>query len=102
MLWMDLYDPTENTGIYMTCRNTSLTMKGLRVLSFGEQDPAIGLAVVQKPCLKRGNGKAKTVSSPCMKGTGTGRRTTTAPGSRRSGVPLQTGIAPPGLKKAPV
>ena len=59
MLWMDLYDPTENTGIYMTCRNTSLTMKGLRVLSFGEQDPGIGMAVVHKPCLKRGEWKSE-------------------------------------------
>ena len=39
MLWMDLYDPQEGTGMYLTCRNTHLTMKSLRMESFGSEDP---------------------------------------------------------------
>ncbi|MBO4884284.1 MAG: hypothetical protein J5602_03125 [Clostridia bacterium] len=54
MLWMDLYDPGEGTGLYITCRNERLIMKGLRLESFGEQYPGVGLAIVHKPCLKQG------------------------------------------------
>ena len=54
MLWMDLYDPGEGTGIYITCRNKDLIMKGIRAESFGEQYPGVGLAIVHKPCLKQG------------------------------------------------
>ena len=54
MLWMDLYDENEGTGIYMTCRNNDLIMKGLRAYSFGESYPGIGMAIVHKPCVRKG------------------------------------------------
>ncbi len=49
MLWMDLFDPQESTGIYLTCRNTHLTMKALRMESFGNEDPGAGLAILHRP-----------------------------------------------------
>ena len=55
MLWMDLYDPNEGTGLYITCRNDKLIMKGLRAETFGEQYPGAGLAIVHKPCLLKGS-----------------------------------------------
>lgn len=54
MVWMDLYDPTEGTGIYITCRNSSLTMKALRMESFGKSYPGTGLAILHRPGLKNG------------------------------------------------
>lgn len=54
MLWMDMYDEKEGTGIYITCRNDDLIMKGVRAYSFGETYPGMGLAIVHKPCLCRG------------------------------------------------
>ena len=54
MVWMDLYDPKEKTGIYMTCRNTALRMKALRMEAFGEQNPGAGMAIIHIPCLKQG------------------------------------------------
>ena len=54
MLWMDLYDPVEGTGIYLTCRNRDRVLKGLRAESFGERRPGAGLAIVHRPCLRRG------------------------------------------------
>lgn len=54
MLWMDLYDPTENTGVYITCRNKALTMKALRMESFGGSDPGAGMAVIHRPALQSG------------------------------------------------
>ena len=54
MLWMDLYDPTENIGVYLTCRNESLTMKALRMESFGKTDPGAGLAILHRPGVKNG------------------------------------------------
>ena len=54
MLWMDLYDENEGTGIYMTCRNNDLIMKGIRAYSFGESYPGIGMSIVHKPCVRKG------------------------------------------------
>lgn len=54
MLWMDLYDEGEGTGIYMTCRNNDLIMKGIRAYSFGETYPGMGFAIVHKPCIHKG------------------------------------------------
>jgi hypothetical protein len=54
MLWMELYDPNENCGLYMTCRNENLRMKALRVDSMGGHRPGIGMAIVHKPCLFEG------------------------------------------------
>ena len=54
MLWLDLHDPTENTGLYITCRTSGTHMMGLRAESFGEGYPGMGLAIVHEPCLERG------------------------------------------------
>lgn len=54
MVWMDLYDPAEKTGVYMTCRNNSLTMKALRMQAFGGGDPGAGLAILHRPGVKNG------------------------------------------------
>lgn len=54
MLWMDLYDPKENRGLYMTCRNKNLRMKALRADAMGETRPGVGMAIVHKPCLGKG------------------------------------------------
>ena len=59
MLWMDLYDEKEGTGIYMTCRNNDLVMKGVRAYSFGENYPGLGLAIVHKPSICRGEWKSE-------------------------------------------
>ena len=59
MLWMDLYDEKEGTGIYMTCRNNDLVMKGVRAYSFGENYPGLGLAIVHKPCACSGEWKSE-------------------------------------------
>lgn len=54
MVWMDLYDPIEGTGVYLTCRNNSLTMKSLRMESFGKSYPGVGLAILHRPGQKNG------------------------------------------------
>lgn len=54
MLWMDLYDPTENTGLYLTCRTSGTHMMGLRAESFGESCPGVGLAIAHQICLEQG------------------------------------------------
>ena len=54
MMWMDLYDPTENTGLYITCRTSGDHMMGLRAETFGEGYPGTGLAIVHHPCLEKG------------------------------------------------
>lgn len=54
MLWMELYDPDENRGLYMTCRNASLRMKALRADAMGETRPGVGMSMVHKPCLGKG------------------------------------------------
>ncbi len=54
MIWMDLHDPSENTGIYLTCRNKSLSMKALRMESFGKADPGAGMAILHRPGRKDG------------------------------------------------
>ena len=54
MLWLDLYDPNENTGLYITCRTSGDHMMGLRAESFGETCPGVGLAVTHEICLERG------------------------------------------------
>lgn len=45
MLWMDLFDRTENTGIYLTCRNDGFLLKTLRAETFGEEEPGMGLSI---------------------------------------------------------
>ncbi|GHU74704.1 hypothetical protein AGMMS49992_16940 [Clostridia bacterium] len=62
MLWMDLFDENENTGLYITCRNENLVMKALRVESFGEEKPGLSLMIVHYPCLTEGTWK----SDPCI------------------------------------
>ncbi len=54
MLWMDLYDPTENTGLYMTCRTSGTHMMGLRAETFGETYPGVGLAITHEMSLTNG------------------------------------------------
>ncbi len=54
MLWMDLYDPAEQTGLYLTCRNSRLTMKSLRMESFGNEDPGAGMAILHRPGTRNG------------------------------------------------
>lgn len=54
MMWMDLFDAEENTGLYIACRNRNLTMKSLRMESFGPGDPGCGLAILHRPALKNG------------------------------------------------
>lgn len=54
MLWMDLFKPAENTGLYITCRNTGLVMKSLRMEAFGRTDPGTGLAIIHRPALING------------------------------------------------
>lgn len=54
MLWLDLHDPGENAGLYLACRNESHVMKGLRMESFGEENPGTGLAVIHRPALGAG------------------------------------------------
>lgn len=54
MTWLDLYDPAEGTGIYLTCRNKSLSMKSLRMESFGKGDPGAGMAILHRPGKKDG------------------------------------------------
>lgn len=54
MLWTDLFDAEENVGLYLTCRNDSLTLKGVRVEAFGEVSPGLGLSIVHNPCLLPG------------------------------------------------
>ena len=62
MLWMDLYDPTENTGLYITCRTSGDHMMGLRAESFGETYPGLGLAIVHECCHEKGT----WVSEECV------------------------------------
>lgn len=54
MVWMDLYDRNEGTGVYITCRNRRLTMKSLRMESFGKGEPGVGLAILHRPGVKHG------------------------------------------------
>lgn len=54
MLWMDLFDEGEKCGLYMTCRDDSLTLKGVRCETFGEASPGIGLSIIHYPCLLSG------------------------------------------------
>ena len=54
MLWLDLYDPNENTGLYITCRTSGDHMMGLRAESFGETNPGMGLAILHETCLTKG------------------------------------------------
>ena len=54
MLWMDLYDPKENTGIYITCRTSGTHMMGLRAEAFGHTTPGAGLAISHQACLEKG------------------------------------------------
>ena len=54
MLWMDLYDPNEKTGLYITCRTSGDHMMGLRAESFGETNPGTGMAILHETCLCRG------------------------------------------------
>ena len=55
MLWMDLYDEGEGTGLYLTCRNEGLAMKAVRAESFGEGAPGLSLSIVHYPCLTGGS-----------------------------------------------
>ncbi len=55
MLWMDLMDPSENTGIYITVRNEKHRMSALRMESFGEGNPGTGLAILHRPALNKGS-----------------------------------------------
>lgn len=54
MLWMDLFDRGENCGLYLTCRNEQKLLKALRVETFGECFPGMGLSIVHYPCMKPG------------------------------------------------
>lgn len=54
MLWMDLFDREENTGLYITCRNAACRMKSLRMESFGPQKPGVGLAILHRPGVTEG------------------------------------------------
>lgn len=54
MVWLDLCDPTEHTGVYLTCRNAGLTMKALRMEAFGRTDPGAGMAILHRPGVKGG------------------------------------------------
>ena len=62
MLWMDLYDEKEGTGLYLTCRNAPRVMKSLRMESFGPGDPGTGLAILHRPALRSGS----WTSEPCV------------------------------------
>ncbi len=55
MLWADLFDEQEGTGLYLTCRNENLVMKAIRAESFGEAEPGLSLSIVHYPCLKGGS-----------------------------------------------
>ncbi|MBQ7867408.1 MAG: hypothetical protein IJ354_04605 [Clostridia bacterium] len=54
MMWMDLYDPNEKTGLYITCRTSGDHMMGLRAESFGETNPGTGMAILHETCLEKG------------------------------------------------
>ena len=54
MMWMDLYDPNEKTGLYITCRTSGEHMMGLRAESFGETNPGMGMAILHETCLEKG------------------------------------------------
>ena len=54
MLWLDLYNETENTGIYLTCRDPKLQLKGICVSTLGPLLPGVSLAITHYPCLKNG------------------------------------------------
>ena len=54
MLWMDLFDRAEDCGLYLTCRNEQKLLKALRVETFGERFPGMGLSIVHYPCMKPG------------------------------------------------
>ncbi len=54
MLWMDLYNETENTGIYLTCRDPEMLLKGINVSTLGPASPGIGMGITHYPCLKNG------------------------------------------------
>lgn len=45
MLWMDLFDRNENTGVYLTCRDNGFVLKNLRAEAFGEEEPGMGLSI---------------------------------------------------------
>ena len=62
MMWMDLYDPGEGTGLYIACRDAAMTMKSLRMESFGRGDPGCGLAILHRPALCEGT----WTSAPCV------------------------------------
>lgn len=54
MLWMDLYNEKENTGIYLTCRDPEMLLKGINVSTLGNECPGIGMGIVHYPCLTKG------------------------------------------------
>ena len=54
MLWMDLFDEQENSGLYITCRNDLLLLKAIRAETFGESEVGMGLSIVHFPCLQKG------------------------------------------------
>lgn len=68
MLWMDLYDPQEDCGLYMTCRNDTLSMKALRCDAMGDQRPGVGMAIVHKPCLKEGTWQSEACITALHRG----------------------------------
>lgn len=55
MLWLDLFDETENDGLYLTCRNASGRMKTLRAESFGPLNPGLNVAIGHYLFLQNGN-----------------------------------------------
>lgn len=63
MLWLDLFDDEENSGLYMTCRNDKLRMKAVRMESFGERRPGLGMSIVHFPCMKP---QTQWQSEPCV------------------------------------
>ena len=55
MLWLDLFDEAENCGVYLTCRNNNREHKTMRMETFGECSPTLGISVVHYPCLEDGS-----------------------------------------------
>ena len=54
MLWLDLYNRKENSGIYLTARDPEMKFKDIHVYSKGEYCPGVGIGILHNTCLTKG------------------------------------------------
>ncbi len=58
MLWADLFDRGEGTGIYLSVRDPAMRFSAVRAFTLGSRFPGAGLGVEHHPCLKEGEWNA--------------------------------------------